>query len=34
MKREALESAYPGMVSTKLPPWVKDEALLTWLDSL
>jgi len=34
MKRKALENAYPEMVTTNLPPWEKDEPLLTWLTSL
>jgi integrase/recombinase XerD len=34
MKRKALENAYPEMVTTHLPHWEKDEALLAWLASL
>jgi integrase/recombinase XerD len=34
LKRKALETAYPDMVPTDLPPWSKDEDLLSWLLSL
>jgi site-specific recombinase XerD len=34
MKRKALEKAYPELVTTNLPDWQKDEALLSWLISL
>ena len=34
MKRKALEKAYPEMVTSNLPHWEKDEALLNWLASL
>lgn len=34
MKRKALENAYPEMVTSNLPHWEKDEALLNWLASL
>ena len=34
MKRKALEKAYPEMVTSNLPHWENDEALLTWLASL
>ncbi len=34
MKRKALEKAYPELIDTNLPLWQKDEALLTWLNSL
>lgn len=34
MKREALESAYSEMRSTKLPVWHQDNNLMSWLKSL
>jgi len=34
MKRKALENAYPDIVGNNQPNWQKDEALLTWLESL
>jgi site-specific recombinase XerD len=34
LKRKALETAYPDMISTDLPQWNKDEDLLSWLLSL
>jgi len=34
LKRKALETAYPNMISTDLPQWNKDEDLLSWLLSL
>jgi len=34
LKRKALESSYPNMVSKDLPEWNDDENLFTWLKSL
>ncbi|MFP5226199.1 MAG: tyrosine-type recombinase/integrase [Acidobacteriota bacterium] len=34
LKRQALEQAYPTMISDELPDWTSDSALLTWLAQL
>ncbi len=34
LKRQALEQAYPNLVSTEWPAWTEDEDLLDWLERL
>lgn len=34
MKRNALEGAYPDIISSNLPHWTKDGDLLSWLNTL
>lgn len=33
-KRKAIEKAYPDLISSNLPDWSKDQALLSWLSEL
>lgn len=33
-KRKAIEKAYPDLVTSNLPDWSKDQALLSWLSEL
>ncbi len=33
-KRKAIENAYPDFISSDLPDWNRDQALLTWLSEL
>ncbi len=33
-RRKAIENAYPDLITSDLPDWSKDQALLTWLSEL
>ena len=34
LKRQALEKAYPNLISSELPEWTEDQDLLDWLTRL